>query len=245
MLTPFRDGAVDYPALEALVEWYIAHGVSGLFAVCQSSEMFFLSLEERVGIARFVNEKAAGRVPVIASGHISDSFEDQVHELTAMTGTGVDAVILITNRLAKEEESDEVWLANLQALLDKLPSQVPLGFYECPYPYKRVLSPKVTRWCAESGRFFFLKDTCCDIQQIKEKLDICRDSHRIQRRHGQYAVRPLRLALRPSPGREGGGALSGADHLLPYRAAALPRQRQVLPVPGGAVHHHRMSFQTR
>lgn len=60
MLTPFRDGAVDYPALEALVEWYIAHGVSGLFAVCQSSEMFFLSLEERVGIARFVNEKAAG-----------------------------------------------------------------------------------------------------------------------------------------------------------------------------------------
>ena len=88
MLTPFRDGAVDYPALEALVEWYIAHGVSGLFAVCQSSEMFFLSLEERVGIARFVNEKAAGRVPVIASGHISDSFEDQVHELTAMTGTG-------------------------------------------------------------------------------------------------------------------------------------------------------------
>lgn len=62
-----------------------------------------------------------------------------------MTGTGVDAVILITNRLAKEEESDEVWLANLQALLDKLPSQVPLGFYECPYPYKRVLSPKVTR----------------------------------------------------------------------------------------------------
>ena len=41
MLTPFRDGAVDYPALEALVEWYIAHGVSGLFAVCQSSECSF------------------------------------------------------------------------------------------------------------------------------------------------------------------------------------------------------------
>ena len=103
MLTPFRDGAVDYPALEALVEWYIAHGVSGLFAVCQSSEMFFLSLEERVGIARFVNEKAAGRVPVIASGHISDSFEDQVHELTAMTGTGVDAVCLLYTSDAADE----------------------------------------------------------------------------------------------------------------------------------------------
>ena len=48
MLTPFRDGKVDYPALAELIEWYIAHKVSGLFAVCQSSEMFFLSKEERV-----------------------------------------------------------------------------------------------------------------------------------------------------------------------------------------------------
>ena len=62
MLTPFTDhNEVDYPALERLTEWYIENGVSGLFAVCQSSEMFFLSLEERVKIAGFVKEKAAGR----------------------------------------------------------------------------------------------------------------------------------------------------------------------------------------
>lgn len=177
MLTPFRNGEVDYPALEQLIEWYISHGVSGLFAVCQSSEMFFLSREERVSVAKFVKEKAAGRVPVIASGHISDAMEDQVSELKAVAETGVDAVILITNRLAKEEESDDVWLANLQKILDQLPQDVPLGFYECPFPYKRVLSPKVTRWCAESGRFFFLKDTCCDLEQIKEKVDICKGTN--------------------------------------------------------------------
>lgn len=177
MLTPFRDGKVDYPALERLIEWYIAHKVSGLFAVCQSSEMFFLSLEERVEVAKFVKTCAAGRVPVIASGHISDSIEDQVAELNAIAGTGVDAVIMITNRLAAEDEGDEVWLANLQTVLAGLPTDVPLGFYECPFPYKRVLSPKVTRWCAESGRFFFLKDTCCDIDQIKEKVDICKGTN--------------------------------------------------------------------
>lgn len=173
MLTPFRDGAVDYPALDALIEWYIANGVSGLFAVCQSSEMFYLSLEERTSVARFVKEKAAGRVPVIASGHISDSLEDQAAELNEMAKTGVDAVILITNRLAKEDESDEVWLSNLKTVIAQLPEDVPLGFYECPYPYKRVLSPEMTRWCAENGRFFFLKDTCCDIDQIKAKLAVC------------------------------------------------------------------------
>lgn len=177
MLTPFRDGKVDYPALAELIEWYIAHKVSGLFAVCQSSEMFFLSKEERVGVAKFVKEHTAGRVPVIASGHISDSIEDQIDELKAMAATGVDAVILITNRLAKENESDDVWLENLQTILAQLPQDVPLGFYECPFPYKRVLSPRVTRWCAESGRFFFLKDTCCDLEQIKEKVDICKGSN--------------------------------------------------------------------
>lgn len=172
MLTPFRQGAVDYEALGKLVEWYIANGVSGLFAVCQSSEMFQLTLEERVGVARFVKEKAAGRVPVIASGHISDDLDSQARELCEVAATGVDAVILITNRLAAQEESDDIWLENLQKLMKRLPEQVPLGFYECPFPYKRVLSPGVTKWCADSGRFFFLKDTCCDIAQIKEKLAV-------------------------------------------------------------------------
>ena len=53
MLTPFTDdNEVDYEALGKLVDWYIENGVAGLFADCQSSEMFYLSLEERIKIAR-------------------------------------------------------------------------------------------------------------------------------------------------------------------------------------------------
>ena len=171
MLAPFtEDGHIDYHGLGELVEWYIANGSSGLFAVCQSTEMFCLTLEERVGYARFVKEKAAGRVPVIASGHISDSFEDQVEELKAVAATGVDAVILITNRLARQDESDGVWMTNLERLLAALPEEIKLGFYECPYPYKRLLTADMIRKCARTGRFYFLKDTCCDIGQIREKL---------------------------------------------------------------------------
>lgn len=172
MLTPFtEDGQVDYRALKKLVDWYIAHGVSGLFADCQSSEMFFLSLEERVEIARAVIRFAAERVPVVASGHISDSLEEQVKELTAIAETGADAVILLTNRLAGEKESDEVWMENLRYLLERIPKEIPLGFYECPYPYKRLISPKQLKWCAQTGRFFFIKDTSCSIANIKEKLE--------------------------------------------------------------------------
>lgn len=171
MLTPFTENnKVDYKALEKLTKWYIGHGVAGLFAVCQSSEMFFLSLEERVKIARFVKEKAAGKVPVVASGHISDSFEDQVKELNAVAQTGVDALILLTNRLAAENEGDDVWLENLKKLLLRLPKDIPLGFYECPYPYKRIIAPELLKWCADTGRFYFIKDTSCDLENIREKL---------------------------------------------------------------------------
>jgi len=178
MLTPFTtDGQVDYKALEELVEWYIKEKVSGLFAVCQSSEMFYLSLEERIKITKTIVKVADKRVPVIASGHISESFEDQVAELNAMAKTGAEAIILITNRLAKENEDDTVWLNNCKKLLDKIDFDLPLGFYECPYPYKRLLSEENLKWCASSGRFFFIKDTCCDIDMIKKRLKIIKGSN--------------------------------------------------------------------
>ena len=177
MLTPFTDeNKVDYDALGKLVDWYIENGVAGLFADCQSSEMFFLTLEERVEIARFVKERSDGRVPVVASGHVSDSISDQAEELNAVAETGVDAVILLTNRLAQREESDEIWLDRLKMLLAELPEDLALGFYECPYPYKRIISPELLKWCADTGRFYFIKDTSCSIENISRKLECVKGS---------------------------------------------------------------------
>lgn len=173
MLTPFAgDDKVDYTALGQLVDWYIEQGVSGLFAVCQSSEMFYLDRNEKLEIVRFIIDKVAGKVPVIASGHTADDLDEQIEQVIEMAATGVDAVILITNRLAKEHDSDSVWLENLRYLLDRIPSDVKLGFYECPYPYKRLMSPETIKWCASEGRFYFLKDTSCDIDSIREKLSL-------------------------------------------------------------------------
>ena len=178
MLTPFTENnEVDYEAIGKLIEKKKEKGVNGLFADCQSSEMFFLSLEERVKIGEFVKKHADGRVPVVTSGHISDSLEDQAKELTAIAGTGADAVILLTNRLAKENESDEVWLENLKKLLEMIPKDVPLGFYECPYPYKRIISPELLKWCADTGRFYFIKDTSCDIENMKAKLEVIKGTN--------------------------------------------------------------------
>ena len=176
MLTPFTaNNEVDYPTLEKLTAWYFENGADGLFAVCQSSEMFHLSMEERCKIASVV-KKCAGEKPVIASGHISSFMEDQIEELQNMADTGVDALILISNRLASREESDDVLIDRLDTLMKYLPADLPLGFYECPYPYKRILSQKVVKYCVDSGRFYFLKDTSCDMKSISEKLSLLKGS---------------------------------------------------------------------
>jgi 4-hydroxy-tetrahydrodipicolinate synthase len=177
MLTPFTNtNKIDYLALEKLINWYIDHQVNGLFAVCQSSEMFYLTLEERVQVASFVKENVKGRVPVIASGHISESLKAQVKELNEMAQTGINALVLITNRFAGKDESDDLWFENMEKLLKEIPEYIALGLYECPYPYKRVLSPLLLKRCADTGRFYFLKDTSCDIENIKAKIEVTKGS---------------------------------------------------------------------
>jgi len=88
----------------------------------------------------------------------------------------VDAVILITNRMAQENEGDDVWIQRTQYLIDHIAPHVKLGLYECPYPYKRLMSEKTIRWCINTGRFYFLKDTSSDIDNLKMKLNICAES---------------------------------------------------------------------
>lgn len=173
MVTPFKeDLSIDYNALEKLVEWYIEREVSGLFAVCQSSEMHQLSLRERVELSSAVMKVSAGRVPVISSGHISSSPEDQIEEIKAIADTGVDAVILVTNLLTRESEPDSVWKERMETILSSMPDDVRLGLYECPYPYKRLLSDDLLKWIVSTGRFYYLKDTCCDIDTIKERSEM-------------------------------------------------------------------------
>lgn len=172
MITFFKeDNSLDFENMAKLIDYYIESGVDGIFAVCQSSEIFFLTLEERIKLARFVVDYVAGRVAVVASGHISDNLEEQANELNQIARTGVDAVVWVSNRLCGENEDEDKWIENAQRLIDLMDKNIPLGVYECPYPYKRLMSEKMIQWCIESKRFSFLKDTSCDTGIIQKRIN--------------------------------------------------------------------------
>ena len=185
MITPYNEnGTVDYGAVKALTEWYWEKGCDGIFAACQSSEIMFLSLADRVKLSQVVSDTAKDlakrdgkpAMSVVASGHVSDDFDEQVAELRAVAETGVDAVVLISNRSDIENTSEEKWIEDTEKVLAALPAETMVGTYECPRPYKRLLTHGMTEWIAKSGRFAFIKDTCCDADEIAARLQILEGS---------------------------------------------------------------------
>ena len=186
MITPYRDGKIDGNAVRELVRFYWKSGCDGIFAACQSSEISYLSVDERVSLVRLVvntareladNDKSRPPMMIVASGHVSDELSAQAEELNRIAAEGPDALILISNRFDIANTTDKAWISDAGKLISKLPPDLPLGIYECPKPYKRLLSDEMLRWCASDGRFYFIKDTCCDADLIAHRLDICRGSH--------------------------------------------------------------------
>lgn len=176
MITPFtKNNKVDFQAVKKLCDWYIQKGCSGIFAVCQSSEMAYLTKQEKIDLAKAVVDAVEGRVQVIASGHTASDQKTQFEELEAMMKTGVEAYVLVSNRLDQTGDDEEAFVKNANELFDRYP-QIDFGIYECPIPFKRLVSLEFLSNAAQSGRMVFLKDTCCNYELIRKRMDAIQGS---------------------------------------------------------------------
>lgn len=170
MVTPFtEDNTIDYDGVVELLQWYDSQDVSGIFAVCQSSEMFFLSWKERLELITFIRKNLPRNLGLIASGHVEKDLQEQIKQANRFIETGIDSYVFISNQFANQNESDDVAKKRIESLLAGIDGNS-FGVYECPYPYKRLLEPELLSWCAQTGRFDFLKDTCCNLTELKAKI---------------------------------------------------------------------------
>lgn len=175
MITPFNLKAkVDLDAVATMVEFYLAAGAKGLFANCLSSEMFSISEDERLELTRHVVKCVNGRVPIVATGSFGLTIDDKAEFTKKIFDTGINAVILITGHFANVDDSDEVLLRNFDKMLS-LTGNIPLGMYECPAPYKRILPADVFKTLLDTNRFIYHKDTSIDLAQVKAKIAIAKE----------------------------------------------------------------------
>ena len=170
MITPYRDdGSIDWAGVDAGTDWYINAGASGLFACCLSSEMYHLAPDERIALVQCVIDRAAGRVPVVATGNFGGTLDEQIASVRRMASLNVAATVLLPNQLAAQHEPESVLRTALERILDAT-GDVMLGLYEVPVPYKRIISAEMVGWAAHTGRFSYVKDTTCEPAAIRAKL---------------------------------------------------------------------------
>ncbi len=95
LITPFRNGQIDEPALRALVERQIEGGVSGLVPCGTTGEAPSLSAAEWDRVVATVIETARGRVPVIA-GTGSNSTANTIERTRRARTLGADGALVVT-----------------------------------------------------------------------------------------------------------------------------------------------------
>ncbi len=168
LVTPFNDGAVDFAALEALVEWQIGEGSNGVVPVGTTGESPTLSHEEHEQVIEAVVRAAAGRVPVVA-GAGSNNTVEAVRFLRHAEQVGADAALVVTPYYNKPTQAG--LLAHFRALHDAC--NLPIVIYNIPGRSVIDMSVQTMAELAELPRIIGVKDATGRIERVSEQRAAC------------------------------------------------------------------------
>src|SRR5579859_2571875 len=94
IVTPFRQGAVDYEGLARLIDWQIGQGAHGISVTGTTGEPTSLTLEERKAVIKAAQAAVAGRVPFVP-GTGSTNHAETLELSRYAQSLGVDAILVI------------------------------------------------------------------------------------------------------------------------------------------------------
>jgi 4-hydroxy-tetrahydrodipicolinate synthase len=127
LVTPFRDGAIDVPAFEKLIEAQIAGGIDGIIAVGTTGESPTLSHDEREQVVRLAVTIANRRCKVLA-GTGSNATQHAVADTKMAEKLGVDGALLVAPYYNKP--SQEGLFRHFQAIAQS--TSLPIMLYNIP-----------------------------------------------------------------------------------------------------------------
>ena len=175
MLTPFfEDRSIDYNTYEKYADWQVEQGVDHLFAVCGSSEMKELTLEERLKLAE-LTVKHKGETTVVATANIEPTKEGNLEEIKKMEQTGVDGLVLTTKGMGDDDDKLVEYIKELAQS-----TTLPVFLYEFPGFQPHLMSGKAYGELTKDGLIWGIKDTTCSLELIKDKIANKGDSTIIQ-----------------------------------------------------------------
>lgn len=166
IVTPMtEDGSVDFPALEALVEWHIAEGTDGFVAVGTTGESATLDVEEHLDVIRAVIRVSAGRRPVIA-GTGANSTREAIELTAAAKSAKADACLLVTPYYNKPPQ--EGLYRHYKAIAEAV--DVPIVLYNVPGRTGCDMLPATVARLAQIPNIVGLKEARGDDERIDALL---------------------------------------------------------------------------
>lgn len=163
LITPFTDGAVDYAALEKLLEFQITGGIDALVILGTTGEPATMTAEEKAEVIRFSIEKVARRVPVIV-GTGSNCTSTAIANSIAAEKAGADGILVVTPYYNKCTQNGLV--EHYKAIASACP--LPLIAYNVPGRTGVNILPAAAAKLAEVDSIIGIKEACGNIEQISE-----------------------------------------------------------------------------
>jgi 4-hydroxy-tetrahydrodipicolinate synthase len=168
LVTPFRDGAVDFDTLKKLVDWHVAEGSSGLVPVGTTGESPTLSHEEHEQVVEAVVAAAAGRVPVIA-GAGSNNTAEGIRLVRHAARVGAQAVLVVTPYYNKPTQAGLI--AHYTALHEAC--DLPIIIYNIPGRSVVDMTPETMGRLAQLPRIVGVKDATGDLARVSLQRQTC------------------------------------------------------------------------
>ena len=164
LVTPFRDGAIDVPAFEQLIETQIAAGITVIVAIGTTGESPTLSHEEREQAIRVAVAKANKRCLVLA-GTGSNSTQHAIADTKRAGELGVDAALLVGPYYNKP--SQEGLFRHFKAIADA--TSLPIMLYNIPGRCGVDIMPEtVARLAKECRNIVSIKEASGSVERVGE-----------------------------------------------------------------------------
>lgn len=164
IVTPFRDGEIDVPALEALIEGQIADAVNGIIAVGTTGESPTLSAAEREQVIRIAVDIGKGRCQVLA-GTGSNSTSATIAATRAAEKMGVDGMLIVAPYYNKP--SQEGLFRHFQAIAQATAS--PIMLYNIPGRCAVDIGPDtVERLAMDCANIVSIKEAGGSVDRVSE-----------------------------------------------------------------------------
>lgn len=167
LITPFNNYNIDYEALGRMVDHVINGGVDYIVALGSTAETATLSIAERKQVLRFVVDRTAGRVPIVA-GMGSNDTQALVNHLKDFDLSGTVAILSVVPYYNKP--SQEGIYRHYMAVAEASP--VPVIIYNVPGRTGVNMTAETTlRLAHATDRIIAVKEASGDINQMQRIID--------------------------------------------------------------------------